>query len=247
MNFTTAQFLHIGQIAPDPTWHMTKHQHKFHELIVVLNGQISVTIRNQTRTAGAGELLWYPYDTPHEERSIPAAPVNTLFIAFFWPDADPSTPIQMTDYAGRVRLLARWLYAERESFPELRQPIADAWLQAILAEIARLASHPTDSLVTCIRAHMRAHLANPINLGDLAALAGMSKYHFARRYKQLTGHTPMEDLRRIRVLAAHDLLLTTNFPLKTLAPRVGLGDEYHLSRLIRKHFHTSPGKLRRRS
>ena len=34
-------------------------------------------------------------------------------------------------------------------------------------------------------------------------------------------------------------------PLKEIGPRTGLGDEYHLSHLFRKHFNISPGALRR--
>jgi transcriptional regulator GlxA family with amidase domain len=73
----------------------------------------------------------------------------------------------------------------------------------------------------------------------------MSKFHFSRRYRQLTGLTPMEDLRQLRLEAARDLLLTTDLPLKAIAPRTGLGDEYHLSRLFRRAFGIAPGELRR--
>jgi transcriptional regulator GlxA family with amidase domain len=61
----------------------------------------------------------------------------------------------------------------------------------------------------------------------------------------LTGLTPMEDLRQLRLEAARDLLLTTDLPLKAIAPRTGLGDEYHLSRLFRRAFGIAPGALRR--
>jgi len=79
------------------------------------------------------------------------------------------------------------------------------------------------------------------------ALVGtLSKFHFIRRYRTLTGRTPMEDLRLIRIEAARDLLLTTNLPLKEIAPRCGLGDEYHLSRLFRRYQDVTPSELRHR-
>jgi transcriptional regulator GlxA family with amidase domain len=56
----------------------------------------------------------------------------------------------------------------------------------------------------------------------------------------------MEDVRMIRLEAARNLLLTTNLPLKAIAPRVGLGSEYHLSRLLRRHFDLGARELRRR-
>jgi transcriptional regulator GlxA family with amidase domain len=82
-------------------------------------------------------------------------------------------------------------------------------------------------------------------LDDLARKAGMSKYHFVRLYKKLSGRTPMNDVRMIRVEAARDLIITTDLPLKTIATRVGLGNEYYLCRVFRQAFKVPPGYFRK--
>ena len=56
----------------------------------------------------------------------------------------------------------------------------------------------------------------------------------------------MEDLRLIRLAAARDLLLTTALTLKEIAPRCGLGDEFHLARVFSRHFKIPPGAVRRK-
>ena len=56
----------------------------------------------------------------------------------------------------------------------------------------------------------------------------------------------MEDLRLIRLTATRDLLLTTALTLKEIAPRCGLGDEFHLARLFSRHFKIPPGAVRRK-
>jgi AraC-like DNA-binding protein len=43
------------------------------------------------------------------------------------------------------------------------------------------------------------------------------------------------------------LILSTNLPLKSIAPRVGFSDEFHLSRLIRRYHGISPGALRKKA
>ena len=75
----------------------------------------------------------------------------------------------------------------------------------------------------------------------------MTKYHFLRRYRALTGKTPMEDVRAIRLDFARNLILTTDLPLKLIAVQAGLGDAYQLSRLFRKHLNLAPSALRRAS
>lgn len=239
MRFTTAKLISIGHLPAHPDWEMAQHSHTFHELIIVLSGQISVEIHDQTRHARGGELLWYPAGITHHEWTSPAAPAETLFISWRWRELPATWPLQQPDLHGRISAMARWLFADRES-----GSVGHPLLHAILTEYDRLATHHDDPLVTSIRTHIRQHLADHITLTNLAQHVGLSKFHFVRRYQKLTGRTPMADARLLRLQTARDLLLTTALPLKEIAPRVGLGDVYRLCRLFRQHFQTTPGALR---
>jgi len=242
LTFSNAILLGIGHLPPQPGWHLPSHKHANHELIIVQRGQLSVEIRGETRHAGGGDLLWYPVGVAHREWVSPRAPAETLFISWSWRELPEPWPLQQADTHGRIGEMARWLFAERETYST-----GNPLLHAILAEYDRLATHKDDPIVTSIRTHIRQNLAEPIALDHLAAKAGLSKFHLVRRYKTLTGRTPMEDARHIRMQTARDLLLTTALPLKEIAPRVGLGDAYRLCRLFRQHFQTTPGALRQRS
>ena len=246
MKLTFPRFLSVGHLLPAAGWKMAAHFHPFHELIIVVAGRIGVEINGQTIEAGPGEILWYPQGVSHREWTDPKDPVESFFIGFECPGLPVPAVLHEPDDQGRIQALARWLYAERETRTSVApSSVESAFLQAILAEYHRLTMRQENPLVARLRAYMRQHLARRISLDVLAAHAGMSKFHFVRRYKELTGRTPMQDLQHLRIQAARDLLLTTNLPLKEISPRTGLGDEYHLSRLFRTHFHTSPGTLRR--
>jgi AraC-like DNA-binding protein/mannose-6-phosphate isomerase-like protein (cupin superfamily) len=246
MPFANVQNLVIGHLQPRRTWRMDFHAHAHHEMIVVLNGRIFVEIQGKTLTAGAGETLWYPQRVAHREWTSARAPVESHFMAFDWPELPSPPRLLVTDPEGRLIQLARWLYAERATDPSLTQPTATLYGQALVAEFLRLAAQPADGFVARMRIFMRQHLADEITLEDLAAAAALSRFHFIRRYRAQTGRTPMADLRLTRLAAARDLLLTTSLPLKEVAPRCGLRDEFHLSRLFRRQFGTSPGQFRRR-
>ena len=239
-------FLSVGHLLPVTGWGMDAHFHPFHEIIVVVAGRLQVEINGKTLNAGPGEILWYPQEVSHREWTIPKASLESFFISFECPDSSVPSALHQPDSQGRIQALVRWLYAERETHASSASSSAEnAFLQAILAEYHRLILRQENPLVARLRAYMRQHLASPLSLNDLADCAGMSKYHFIRRYKELAGRTPMQDLQHLRIQAARDLLLTTNLPLKEISPRTGLGDEYHLSRLFRAHFDTTPGALRR--
>src|SRR5690606_16459240 len=91
----------------------------------------------------------------------------------------------------------------------------------------------------------RRHLAGPLGLERLALVAGLSRAHFARLFRERSGATVMEAVRTARLAAARDLLLTSDLPLSEIAPRVGIGSEALLSRLLARHLGVGARALRR--
>lgn len=246
MNFAAIRLLSIGHHAARPDWRLGPQVHCHHEIIVILAGRQTAEFEGVAHTVSTGDVLWFPPYVPHTEWAEPSDPVQSLFLSVDWPELPRPSECRITDIDGRIGQLARWLYAERERDPSPNRPIAAALTQAIVAEYLRLATRRDDPLVSTLRKFMRQQLRLPLTLSDLAAVGGLSKFHFVRRYRSLTGRTPMEDLRLIRLEAARDLLLTTNLPLKEIAPRVGMTDQYQLARVFRQYFHTTPGQLRHR-
>jgi len=92
---------------------------------------------------------------------------------------------------------------------------------------------------------MRNHLATDLNLDTLAAWGGLSKFAFVRKYQSLSGHTPMRDLRLMRLDHARTLLLTTALPIKAVAEAAHLGNESQFSKLFHHYQGMRPGELRR--
>ncbi|MBI5256498.1 MAG: helix-turn-helix transcriptional regulator [Burkholderiales bacterium] len=91
---------------------------------------------------------------------------------------------------------------------------------------------------------LRAHLAEPLGLAELASAAGLSRSHFARLYRQSTGHTPYQRLLALRLEQAHRLLCSSALPLAEVALACGFASQSHLGDACRRHFGSTPGKLR---
>ena len=245
LKFLGPQIYGAGTIQPDPGWHRAPHFHSFHEIIVVVRGRLLLKSDRPELTASPGDILFYRSGFVHEETSDPKSPVSTLFIAFDTGDPLPWLPLRVYDAQGRVRHLVAWLVDDERDRrePELKRPLFDA----LLSELRRLCGVPRDPWVEPILAFIRKNLTRPLTLDDLASHGKMSKFAFVRKFKRLSGRTPMEELRFSRLDQARTLLLTTNLPVKAIAPAVGIGDEYQLSKLFRSHFNLSPRDLRTRS
>lgn len=245
MHITRVNLLSMGHFAPDPQWKIPPHGHPFSELIVLIRGQMRVKSLDTTLNATIGDVLLYPARVIHAEWSDIAAPVETFYFCFQAAGVSRRGLIKTQDHAGRILPMSRWLYEERNSSDPYVQEERQLLFQAVVAEYFRTLNHREDPMVIQTRQYIHNHIAEPLALAGLACQAGVSKYHFLRTYKALTGRTPMEDVRIIRANAARALILSTALPLKDIAPRTGLGNEYAMSRIFRHYFNMPPGAWRR--
>lgn len=95
-----------------------------------------------------------------------------------------------------------------------------------------------------VREYIDAHLEESISLKDLADIAGLSMFHFARAFKQSQGQTPNCYTFQRRVERAQTLLADTDLPLSEIAIATGLSDQSHFARRFRDHVGTTPARYR---
>jgi AraC-like DNA-binding protein len=93
--------------------------------------------------------------------------------------------------------------------------------------------------------HIDAHLGDAIELVELATIAGLSIFHFARQFKHSVGMTPHHYHVSRRIARAKELLEKAQLSLSEIAFTVGFADQSHLSRHFRQIVGTSPGQFRR--
>jgi transcriptional regulator GlxA family with amidase domain len=103
---------------------------------------------------------------------------------------------------------------------------------------------PDDTLAATLEWAV-THLDRPLQVEDLARRAMLSPRTFARRFRAVTGVTPMRWLARQRVLHAQRLLETTDLPVEVIAQRCGFGTSAAFRTHFRRIAGTSPQSYRR--
>lgn len=96
-----------------------------------------------------------------------------------------------------------------------------------------------------VRAHVDANLAAKLELADLAAIASLSRCHFAYAFKQSLGCTPHRYVMSRRLEKAGEFLRTSSLPIVEIALATGFADQSHFSRCFRAFFGASPLAFRR--
>jgi len=229
--------------------HYKPHKHEHHELVVIQQGRFRVSLPDGIHVAIPGDILFYPAGVLHEEWAENKNPVVTWICAFRWDGFGPEDTLVCQDTSGRVqKLIAKlsWEYyrvvnhSPLMKSPEYRVKL----MQKIIDELKRFTVHGERRVIERVKTYILEHISEPFVLDDLVTVSGLSKSYFVRHYRRMTGRTPMEHVRQLRLEEAKRLLLSTGLPLYEIAPKVGIPDAHHLSRLLKTQLGVSVRQLR---
>lgn len=93
---------------------------------------------------------------------------------------------------------------------------------------------------------LETHYNQAISIEDGAELLGISKPHFMRLFKHVTGQSFVSYLNHFRIAKAQALLTSTDKSLAELSQEVGFCDQSYFGSVFRKTVHMTPLSYRRR-
>jgi AraC family transcriptional regulator len=88
------------------------------------------------------------------------------------------------------------------------------------------------------------HLSDKIRLLDLAAVAGLSRMHFASQFRVATGLRPHEFLLRRRIRRSEELLRSSSMAIVEIALSVGFQTQAHFSTVFKRFVGFTPRQWR---
>ena len=94
-----------------------------------------------------------------------------------------------------------------------------------------------------VEEYIAEHLAGDLRLADLAAVANLSQYHFARQFRRSTGESLHRYVVERRLDAARRLLEGGRHSVVEVAALTGFADQSHLHRLFKARYGVTPGAL----
>ena len=93
--------------------------------------------------------------------------------------------------------------------------------------------------------HALENLDQDLGLAELATVAVMSPRNFSRRFREVTGTTPIKWLGHQRLSRVRELLEETDLPIERIAAQTGFGSAVTLRQRFAQHLYTSPTSYRR--
>ena len=126
----------------------------------------------------------------------------------------------------------------------LAHHIAIAPLESVFRQGMRPGALPPARL-RAVREYIDANLHREIRLTELAAVARLSLFHFARAFKSVVGKSPYQYVIEQRLLTSCRLLESTVLSVTEIAAAVGFATASGFAASFRRRWGVSPGSYRR--
>jgi AraC-like DNA-binding protein len=234
------------------------HVHPTYVLGVIDRGALVVARRGEEFIARAGSVVALSPWEVHEERALDR---EGWSFRYLYPTAQLVAAISGGELAGAgpaAAFLQPVLDDEvlatqiGEAFELIsRSPCAPAVGTAMVTVLRRAFGRHGYSLegarltggrraVNVARAFLHSRELREVSLARLAQLAGMSRFHLCRQFRDEVGLSPYAYYDQLRIARAKDLL-HRGVPLSRIAFRLGFSDQSHFTRHFKRTSAVTPG------
>lgn len=93
---------------------------------------------------------------------------------------------------------------------------------------------------------IREHACEGIGVGQVVQVVLLSRRVLESRFRALVGRTPHQEIVRVQVERARELLTDTDLPLKAIAEKIGVRHAEYLSVMFKRAVGVTPGAYRRK-
>ncbi|QBR00628.1 AraC family transcriptional regulator [Paraburkholderia pallida] len=239
--------------------------HDFHQIVLGLDGEMVMTVDGVGERidqhsawlipagarhdyAGIGENRQLVLDLPAAALAVP----ERLFDSARAVRIDPALTQLVREIAQRAAWAAQSASAsESPGSMHARRFHWDASTQLCAAVLAQAGLAGSDAFEAAagldfarIDRWLRAHLAEPLRIADLAAHCGFGMRRFHQLFIEAFGETPHRYLQRLRLDTSLTLLADPRHSLTQIALDVGFGDQSAFTHAFTRRFGLAPGQWR---
>ena len=244
-----ASMLKSKSVSPGYTYR--QEDRKYHGLVYIISGELTVTLDDETIRATAGSvLLLRKHDRYQLENS---GSTITKYIGVSY-KTDPEDILQQfvpgrlftTTYPQRyldLFSIAAQLNTVRTicSQTRLRANVQEI-LCCIIQEDYHRSLAVTENYADKAMAYMECNYAEALTCEQIALSVGISVSHLRMLFRKHYNTSLVQALNRIRVQRAKEMLSSGMFTLSEVATACGFQNAYYFSRVFKQLAGVSPGK-----
>lgn len=231
-----------------------------HDFILIVDGEVSWECDGVIHPAPPGSLIlarpgmrddlrwdsstrsrnFYLHFTP---RPLGLPPERTWPVIRRLPDGDVIRPLLAHIAWLLENRPAGWSAAAAAAIEVALRAFVTGALETTLGKRGNL-SPILERIVALLVERWTAERLAPIGLGEMAAVAGVSREHLCRAVQAELGCSPVAALRYVRLVRAASMLARPDHDIGGVGALCGFADPYHFSRAFRNAWGISPSAYR---
>lgn len=237
--------------------HLKRTQHSNHLLMYCVSGLGTLNALDQSYEITAGTLICLPPGIPHEYSADSNSPWTLYWVHFDGAHAERFfRHMDMQSLTEDIGLHPQLINFFENSF-ELRRSHHDVrtfihichLLQALISllsiELHRSRAKEKFKIsIDKVQHVMHKNIHGQLNLDALTEQFGLSKYYFSKRFKEMTGQSPIQYFINMKMQRACQLLDKSQHSIKEIGNSLGYEDPYYFSRIFKKVVGLSPLQYR---
>lgn len=235
--------------------------HTDHLLIFCHQGRGRYQTEQQQGSLEAGQVLFLQRGVAHSYQADSESPWSIYWAHFDGEQIDqymahiglnkPDQPpvITLSNWRSLLPDVTQLLNLQHQRLSLERALLAAKLLQKLLVQLPTMrrqeAASGSSFDLTTLERFMHDNSHRTLELNDFAAFTGLSTFHFSKKFRQLTGSSPIRYFNRLKIREAEHMLSDTTYNIRQIGQSLGFEDAYYFSRLFKKYTGESPSAYRR--
>lgn len=240
---------------------LSLHRHDFYEIDIVLSGNPVSTVNGQEFNLSRGDVVLIAPSDYHSYTIEEGNPLKTYNIAFSMGLISPAV-ISLVPQNAKVLHLSeknitcvsqicdflceRYAQSDRDSGVIMKSSIE--WLFTFLSEAAESGIQSSSDIAKFSEAlsYINSNFQlESIDRDSVARIMHMSPTYFSKMFHKMVGTSFRDYLLNTRLNYAAGMLKMTDMTIDEIALSSGFNNESYFSKVFKKRFGVSPGKMRR--
>ncbi len=232
------------------------HWHSYFEYIEILEGSMTITVGQTSYPVSRGDIIFVGSGLFHTGTSENGCMLRALIVpASEWSGGFPDLSFLMPDYnpvIGKNEEMSRLLtlvYKEYSVERVYQAAAIRALLSLLNISICRIYALAVDTkqnaAVKKAAEYILKNFQSEITVDDLANYVNLSKFHFSRLFKEVTGLSPIAYLTRTRISRAIALMEQTDLTMTEISSACGFSSPNYFNRVFKSFTGSTPHKYKK--
>lgn len=243
---------------PENPWKADWHQFNQNKFYCITKGRCTITIVDKTYHAKAGDWFFIPVHTTHRFQKDNSEVFEKYWMHFDIYPTDINLFNQLNlPYCVKLdtddealEIFDTYSKTDGKAITDILK--IKSYVLRLIARYIELADKSqitvksqSDDRIDMVLRHINDNIHKNIPNGELAQICHLHPNHFVRFFKEKTGQTPANYIKRCKMDTARRLLDKTDLNISEIMARVGFDDMSYFSKQFKLFYAMSPREYRK--